>query len=217
MVSICLCLGQLKAAEPDKAIDNESSTLNSIVEITPNKERNAILLKVGDVTLELSSNKGQKERTVNFTWYKGKMNAELFNALDLGRALDLDSAALKTADEKIACRLLFSAKERVHKFNDNDLCAECGKCRAELEAYNSAADDTDLLRKLGKRKSTRAVETKLVAGERNSDRRGTGCDDDVLVSELLKYKNIIFIAFLLLAIVRIPLGVLQKRKAVGTR
>lgn len=63
IVSICLCLGQLKAAEPDNAIDNESSTLNSIVEITPNKERNAILLKVGDVTLELSSNKGQKERT----------------------------------------------------------------------------------------------------------------------------------------------------------
>lgn len=58
------CLGSLCAAEPsDIKHDNDSSTLNSIVEITPNKDRNAILLKVGDIELQISSKNGRKERT----------------------------------------------------------------------------------------------------------------------------------------------------------
>lgn len=63
LLGIGLCVGSLSAVEPGTTIDNDSSTLNSIVEITPNKDRNAILLKVGDIELQISNNKGRKERT----------------------------------------------------------------------------------------------------------------------------------------------------------
>ena len=62
-LGIGLCFGSLSAVEPGDISDNDSSTLNSIVEITPNKDRNAILLKVGDIELQISNNKGRKERT----------------------------------------------------------------------------------------------------------------------------------------------------------
>ncbi|MBO7182940.1 MAG: hypothetical protein J6V49_02265, partial [Bacteroidales bacterium] len=63
ILGIGLCVGSLSAVEPGNSNDNDSSTLNSIVEITPNKDRNAILLKVGDIELQISNNKGRKERT----------------------------------------------------------------------------------------------------------------------------------------------------------
>lgn len=43
--------------------DNNSSTLNSIVEMTHKEDRNAILLQVGDFEWMISSKKRRKERT----------------------------------------------------------------------------------------------------------------------------------------------------------